>query len=295
MWAKPWTMKEGFLIGEGLLLAGLMLQISIGPIDWSLFAWPFNIILLVLLCGFIGLMYALRKKVYAFEWMMHYGAAVPALVYALALTVIMGLTVQVEDGGIPGLSQMLRFWPFVLAWTWMMVISGLAALNHLMHFDLKEIPFIVNHLGVFIAIVCATLGSADKHELTMTVFCGSTEWRARDGKNEIVEPGLAIELHEFIMETYDNGYPKRFASDISVYTQDGKNIRGIVDVNKPIMVNGWKIYQYGYDSKAGEASEYSQFLMVKDQWIFWVYLGIYMMLAGAICLMVFMAPKPVKS
>lgn len=288
-------MKEGFLAGGGLLLVGLMLQLIIGPIEWSLFAWPVDIILLLLLCGFIGLMYALRKKVYAFEWMMHYGAAVPSLVYALALTVVMGLTAQVEDGGIPGLSQMLSFWPFVLAWTWMMVISGLAALNHLMHFSLKEIPFIVNHLGVFVAVVCATLGSADRHEATMTVFVGSTERMAQDEGNKIVEPGIAIELHEFIMETYDNGYPKRFASDISVYTQDGKDIRGTVDVNKPIKVNGWKIYQYGYDSKAGAASEYSQFLMVKDPWIFWVYLGIYMMLAGALCLMVFMAPKPVKS
>ena len=26
MWNKPWTMKEGFLIGGGLIFAGLMLQ-----------------------------------------------------------------------------------------------------------------------------------------------------------------------------------------------------------------------------------------------------------------------------
>ena len=69
MWTKPWNMKEGFLIGGGLLLVGLLLQVALGPIDWSLPAWPVNLILLILLLGGIGVMYALRRKVYAFEWM----------------------------------------------------------------------------------------------------------------------------------------------------------------------------------------------------------------------------------
>ena len=40
MWNKPWTMKEGFLIGGGLIFAGLMLQLSVGPVLWDAFAWP---------------------------------------------------------------------------------------------------------------------------------------------------------------------------------------------------------------------------------------------------------------
>ena len=108
------------------------------------------------------------------------------------------------------------------------------------------------------------------------------------------EPGLAIELHKFIMEVYPNQMPKRFASDISVHTEDGKTVSGTVEVNKPLKVNGWKIYQYSYDVQKGPESEYSVFLLVRDPWIAWVYLGIFMMLAGALCLMLFMAPKPVK-
>ena len=76
------------------------------------------------------------------------------------------------------LSQMLTFWPFVLIWTWMMVISGLATLNHLMRFRLSEIPFLLNHLGVFVAVVAATLGSADMQQLQMTVAYGTPERRA---------------------------------------------------------------------------------------------------------------------
>ena len=295
MWTKPWNMKEGFLIGGGLLLVGLLLQVTLGPIDWSLPAWPVNLVLLIFLLVVIGVMYALRRKVYAFEWMMHSGAAVPCLVYAASLTILMGLLPQVRMGGVPWLSQMLQFWPFVLIWTWMMVISALAALNHLLRWKVREIPFILNHLGVVVAIVAATLGSADMQTLQLTAFTDEAEWRAVDETGRMVEPGIAIELRQFTMEEYPDHSPKRFASDVTVYTKDGKNVSGTVEVNKPLKVNGWKIYQYGYDVMRGSESAYSMFQLVRDPWILWVYIGIFMMLAGALCLMFFMAPKPVKS
>ena len=87
MWVKPWNMKEGFLIGGGLLVTGLLLQVVLGPIEWRLLAWPVNLILLILFLATIGVLFSLRRKVYAFEWMMHAGAAVPCLVYAAALTI----------------------------------------------------------------------------------------------------------------------------------------------------------------------------------------------------------------
>ena len=58
---------------------GLVLQWTMGPIDWSLFAAPVGGIVLIMLLGFLLLMYLLRKKVYAFEWMMHGHAAVAAI------------------------------------------------------------------------------------------------------------------------------------------------------------------------------------------------------------------------
>ena len=277
-----------------ILGAGVALQLLLGPIRWGLFAWPVNIIALVLFCGLIGGMYALRRKVKLFEWMMHAGAAVPAVACALGLTVVMGLTVQTGHGGIPWISQMLTFWPFTLAWAWVCLISGLAALNHLLRWKWKEIPFLLNHLGVFVAILCAVLGGADLRMLEMTVYEGTRESRAVDEYGRPFETGLTLELHDFIMETYEDGSPRRFASDVTVYTQDGKAVSGTVEVNKPMKVNGWKIYQYDYDARAGAESAYSGFELVRDPWLPAVYAGIFMMLAGALCLMLVMAPKPAK-
>ena len=275
---------RGFLIGGGLFAVGLALQLTIGPVNWSLLAAPVNGIMLVLLPGILGLMYLLRKRVPAFAWLMHGQAAVAAITWALGITVVMGLLPQTRQGGIPWLSQMLRFWPFVLIWTWMMVISGLATINHLLRFKLKEIPFLLNHLGVFVTIVAATLGSADVRRLQMPVYYDHPEWRAVSDGDEMVDPGLAIELHRFTADFYEDGTPRHFASDISVYPEDGKDLRGTVEVNKPLKVNGWKIYQYGYDSASGSDSPYSVFLLVKDPWLPAVYAGIFLMLAGALSL-----------
>ena len=284
MWNKPWKTAEGFLIGGGIIVAALALQLIVGPIDWSRFASTVNGIMLVLLLGFLVLMYLLRKRVYAFEWMMHGQAAVSAIACALGITLVMGFIPQTREGGVPWLSRMLTFWPFVMIWTWMMVISGLATINHLLRFKLKEIPFLLNHLGVFVAIVAATLGSADMQKLQMTVAYETPEWRALSDDYGVVEPGFTIELHQFTVDYYENGMPRRFASDITVHTEEGKDIRGTVEVNKPLKAKDWKIYQYGYDTMLGSKSPYSVFLLVNDPWLPAVYAGIFLMLAGALLL-----------
>ena len=42
MFSAIWKMKEGFAFGAGLILVGLALQFSVGPVHWSDFAFPIN-------------------------------------------------------------------------------------------------------------------------------------------------------------------------------------------------------------------------------------------------------------
>ena len=153
-------------------------------------------------------------------------------------------------------------------------------------FNLKrDIPFLLNHLGLFLALTTATLGNADMQRVKMITTIGEPEWRALTAEGSIKEMPLAIELKKFIMETYDDGSPKRFASDIQILTKTKKNIETTVDVNKPYEVDGWKIYQYGYDTQMGAQSQISILELVSDPWLPLVYTGIYMMLAGAVVLL----------
>jgi hypothetical protein len=278
-------MKEGFIIGGGLIFAGLILELSVGPVVWEAFAWPVNGIVLAGFLALIATVFLLRKRVYAFRFIGTYQAAIPTLMYAVLLTIIMGLTRQTENG--TWLNNMLVFWPFVLIYVYMAVILGVTVLRRL-----NNIPFLLNHLGLFIAMTTATLGNADMQRLKMITMVGEPEWRAMAQNGAIREMPLTIELKQFIMETYDDGSPKRYASEIQIQTKSGKMIETTVDVNKPVEVDGWKIYQYGYDTKMGAMSQISILELVSDPWLPLVYTGIYMMLAGAVCM--FLKGKKVK-
>ena len=289
-WTKPYGMKEGFLIGGGLIIAGLMLQLSVGPVNWDVFRWPVNGIVYAGFLALIAITFLLRKKVYGFLFIGTYKAAIPALVYTVVLTIMMGLTRQEVNG--TWLNNMLSFWPFVLIYVYIAVILGQIILRRMLHFKSwkRDIPFLLNHLGLFLAMTTATLGNADMQRLKMITVKGGSEWRALTSQQQVVTMPFAIELKEFIMETYDDGSPKRFASEIHILTKAGKDIQTTVEVNKPVEVDGWKIYQYGYDTQMGAKSQYSILELVSDPWLPLVYTGFYMMLGGAVCIMFLAIP-----
>ena len=399
MFNEVWKMKEGFVFGAGLILVGLALQFSVGPIHWSDFAFPINLIFLIVFLLILVLAYWLRRRVRLFSFLLTAEAAVPTLIYAAALTVVMGLTRQVsahERAIDPiGLTQMLSFWPFVLVYLLLATIVGLITLRQILHFRLRELPSLLSHVGLFLVIVTATLGSADMERVKLTATTDMPEWRATHEQG-FVELPLAIQLEKFTIDEYppklliinsqtgksvpaknpeialiDKHFregnilkwrirvlknlplaapvvtsdttkyvewqssgavtallveaqrmkdgravgpptvgwvtcgsylfpfqelkltkqlslvmarrePERYASRIHVYTESQKNIVASVEVNKPVSVDGWRIYQLSYDEAMGRWSETSTFELVKDPWLPAVYVGIYMLLAGAI-------------
>ena len=400
MWNKTWGYKEGLTIGSGLLAIGLLLQATVGGIDWSLFAYPLNIIVsLVYLIG-LACMHLLRKRIYLFGWMSHYSAAVTSLLWVAAITVVMGFIRQSSPDQGPadflGFSRMIAAWPFVLIYFWMVTVLGLTTLRAAFPFRWRKLSFLLNHIGLFIAMIAATLGNADMERLKMTTQIGTPEWRATDDSGRLIELPLAIELKNFSIDEYPpklmlidnetghtlpekspvnllleedvtqgrlqdwqihirqtipmaasvatedtvrftqfhsmgatyavyleavnqkNGQkkegwvscgsflfpykairldsltslvmperePQRFASEVKVYTEQGTITDGIVEVNRPLEVEGWKIYQLSYDETKGRWSDISIFELVRDPWLPVVYTGIVMMMMGAVCLFV---------
>ena len=396
MWSKPWSYKEGLVIGAGLLVIGLLLQMTVGAIHWDLFACPVNVIVLVVYIIALVAMHLLRKRVYLFGWLSHYSAAVSSLLWVVGMTVVMGLIRQAPSGHAPadllGFSQMISSWPFVLLYFWMVTALGLTILRTGFSLKISRISFLLNHIGLFIALITATLGNADMQRLKMTTRMGSAEWRATDDKGQLIELPLAIELKDFTIDEYppklmliDNetggvlpakspvhllleegvsdghlldwelsveqsipmaasvttedtlkftdfhsmgatyavhlkavnrknrqtkeGWvscgsyifpyislqlddavsmvmperePRRFASDVMVYTKDKQTKEACIEVNKPLSIAGWKIYQLSYDETKGKWSRMSVFELVRDPWLPIVYTGILMMIAGAI-------------
>ncbi|NLA24249.1 MAG: hypothetical protein GX879_04705 [Bacteroidales bacterium] len=86
--------------------------------------------------------------------------------------------------------------------------------------------------------------------------------------------------------------PKSFISDFELYKKSDLSVHNMkIGVNTPIKAEGWTIYQHGYDNFSGNDSLFSDFMIVRDPWLPVVYVGIFMMLAGALGLFF---TKPLK-
>jgi hypothetical protein len=84
---------------------------------------------------------------------------------------------------------------------------------------------------------------------------------------------------------------KKFSSGLSILDKRGKKVITTIEVNKPFHFDGWSIYQLGYDTEMGRWSELSVLQLVRDPWLPVVYLGIFLMMAGAAFLFVTGKPK----
>lgn len=99
-------------------------------------------------------------------------------------------------------------------------------------------------------------------------------------------PGFfsALPLDDALTMVMTRPEPKRFVSEITVLTRDGQEAAASLEVNKPLTVGDWMIYQYGYDAEAGKISSYSSMELVYDPWLVPAYLGMGLMLLGSCCL-----------
>jgi len=109
-----------------------------------------------------------------------------------------------------------------------------------------------------------------------------TDWVSAGGN--VPEFFSALLLDDDHILTMTQPEPKRYASDITVIPKDGIPIDAILEVNKPISVGNWMIYQYGYDTSLGKMSNWSEMELVFDPWLLPAQIGMGLMVIGALLL-----------
>ncbi len=86
---------------------------------------------------------------------------------------------------------------------------------------------------------------------------------------------------------------KKYTSHVKVFTEDGTQKEATIEVNSPLTLGNWMIYQYSYDDSMGKYSKISVFELVYDPWIKIVYAGVFMILAGSLFMFI-VGPKKNK-
>ena len=79
MWEKPWKVKEAIAIGAGLVITGILLQFCVGAVNWSLFAFPVNVVVLVALLLLVACGYAFSSRVYVLEFLVSGSSAIASI------------------------------------------------------------------------------------------------------------------------------------------------------------------------------------------------------------------------
>lgn len=249
MWTKPWRLTEGIVIGCGLVVTGMMLQCTMGAIDWKHFASPVNIIVLVLFVIAAVVMHVMRNRSYVCRWLSSHEAAIASMSWAVVLTLIMGLTRQTTSPSghehslvdLIGINRCLSWWPFVLIYMWLTLSLSLTVLRRATQMSLRNIPFMVMHTGLLLVLLCGTLGNADMQRLKMMTKIGQPEWRAQDDQGNLHELDLAISLQNFTIDEYP---PKLMIADIKTGNAlpAGKPVHIVLDsVGATGNIMGWDV------------------------------------------------------
>ncbi len=223
-------------------------------------------------------------RYYSHTSVVHWLTSVPA---TLLFTGIIILLLIIE--GIWAF-QLFRTYFFIFFLLILILILGLVTLKKIQAFNTRNLLFILNHGGLWLALTAALFGAPDREEYKMIAPLHQPEYNAID-QNGILHPlPFTVRLDQFELEYYpqqqNQKVPKRFCSTLTLQSKEN-TIQMPVEVNRPVSFKGYSLYQDGYDQSRGPNSEYSILLVVRDPWISLVYTGIFMLLAGAMGLIIY--------
>lgn len=386
--------KTALWVHCGLLLLGCALNYGCGPVASAYFTFPYNVCLgLGFILGCTALFFMCRKKTWLL-WISGVPFAIISSVILAFLAIGLGSIRVPEDSiwGKWGLHHITATWYFAFAFWAVLVNLWLAILKRASVFNGKNVIFLLNHLGLFLALWGGVLGQGDLKRLTMTLYQDQPQWRAVTESGETVALPIALELKKFTMDVYpskillvdvqgkplgtpgaefimaktgaeqrisdwhiyvhryepkavlvrENTYekspmwgatnaalvtathlktgqkttrwiaagnfqfppqslaldeahillmappePKKFASQVRVYQKGQTQITTEqIQVNQPLTIAQWNIYQMSYDEFMGPWSSLSVVEWISDPWLPLVYAGIFLLMAGTVAFLI---------
>lgn len=208
IWVSPWGYTEGWLLCAGLLITGLLLQLTIGGLSSGALSWPINIIFATTFTVALVIGWVFFKKNNMINWLSRVPAAITSIVFVTFLVLIMGFTLQVDSENPVwvqklGLSNMTNSWPFLFGIVFFLAALGMATLKRITPFKGRNIGFFLNHAGLYIAILAGIAGAPDLKRLTMELHHDSIVWVSMDRQGHLYEMPLAMQLVSFNMEEYN--------------------------------------------------------------------------------------------
>ena len=228
LWANPWGYVESFFIGTGLIFTGFLLEIFTASSNELTMSFPNNLIFLI---GYVVVLIVLYKwfnKTQLIKWLTKVPASISSIVLVTLLVMVMGIVPQIPSNNTfinqLGLNHITTNWAFILILFQFLTCLGLVTIKRISQLKWSNIGFVLNHFGLFLALISGILGAGDLQRLTLNTYEGKLSWIATDSQKNKVELPFAVYLNDFKIDEYN---PKLALVDNKTGTiahNNGKNL-----------------------------------------------------------------------
>ena len=266
-------MKRSVLIVLTIFITGLLIQAFAGYFPAEAFAFPINAA--VLFAALAGLWVLWREKPggAVCRWLASGNASIALIAAFLICCLILGMKMQDADAAsFPGFGNVRRTWWFILISIALMANLFMVILSR----RKKGIRFILNHIGVLMALIGCFFGAPD-HTVSRAIVSGEAVHEAVGENGELVPLPAAMKLDGFNVELDQRGNVRNYMALIDV---DGKKVE--LRVNHPYRISiSEDVYLTSYDRDNPEP-QYCIVEVVRQPWKYLIWAGIVMMMAGGI-------------
>lgn len=247
----PMGYKGSFLVAIILLIGGFILEAILHEYRISLPKWPINLFIILGLMIYIFVCSKFWKNKIII-WLSSVPAAVSAISVITILVLLMGFIPQQRQEGflqLFGLTHIKNSWPYLFSTFYLLMILGFTIVKRLNSFKLKNIAFLLNHLGLWILLTAASLGSADMKSYNLYLMLDRAIYHAEDENGVIQQLPFAIRLLDFDIDEYPPSLGVINNDNFELNIKKGDKLFE-VNSNEPYVNGDWQINILQYIAEA---------------------------------------------
>lgn len=254
------------------LVVAAILQVAFGAFPLSILRFPLNVIAMALWLVLLVELYRHRERSKVAQALLSQTATVASLVLMAAVGIALGLQREPSSTALPTVVAVL----FVLSHLTLVTLRGWRNGEGI------RWRFVVNHAGLWLALVAGFWGAPDREQLRAVVVRDVPTREAFDmeGRTRVLD--CELQLVDFEIDYYDAGTPSMFEAMVAV---DGKPVA--LRVNHPHH-RTWSemIYLVSYDAEQPDAARYCIVEVVREPWRWLTVVGIVLLIVGAVLMFV---------
>lgn len=245
-----------------------IVQAIVGAFPLSIVRFPLNVILMTLWLVLLVELYRRRDRSKVAQLLLSQAATVISLVLMAAVGIVLGL--QREPAS--------TAWPTVVAVLFVLSHLTLVTLRGWRNATGVRWRFVVNHAGLWLALVAGFWGAPDREQVRAMVTREVPTREAYDMSGRTTTLDCELQLVDFKIDYYTEGQPSMFEATVAV---DGES--ATLRVNHPHL-RTWSemIYLVSYDVESPDRARYCVVEVVREPWRWLSVVGIVMLIAGAV-------------